>query len=234
MNYDPNPFADPIKQLESKLALQQDALDHRLSKLNMKKAWQESMADNVDATHPLLMGVYIEPSCKLIERASLRIRLEKFRSYGTGAAAGGGVTATSQTSSLWELVPGIYVPEATSNSGSHDHSGLTGETEGHAHTISDAGGHVHAFVADHQHDVELADHSHDITHGIYEGTQASDVTVEINGTNRTAALGGPFNTNQNSLDIRQYLTPTGWNTIELGSATLGRIWAVLYLQVYLP
>jgi hypothetical protein len=241
--YNPNPFSDPIKQLESKLSLQQDALDHRLSKLNMKKAWQESMADNVDATHPLVLYVYIPTDTRLIKRTLLRLRLEKFRSYGTGAES---ATVNVRTDEYIKEVTFIDADDtaeenpkhshvlAIDSAGAHTHGGAVVSDGSHSHTGgTDAPGHTHK-LPDHGHVLEVDGHTHDITHGIYEGPSASDVTVTINGTDRTAALDGPFNTNQSSLDITQYLTATGWNTISLGSATLGRIHATIFVEIYLP
>ncbi len=241
--YDPNPFSDPIKQLESKLALQQDALDHRLSKLNMKKAWQESMADNVDATHPLVLYVCIPTDTRLIKRTLLRLRLEKFRSYGTGAES---ATVNVRTDEYIKEVTFILAEQSgeedpahthlwsLETAGAHTHGGAVTSDGSHTHDgVIGSAAHTHP-LPDHGHSLEVDGHTHNITHGIYEGTTASDVTVTINGTDRTAALGGPFNANQSGLDITQYLTATGWNTISLGSATLGRIHATIFLEIYLP
>jgi hypothetical protein len=71
---------------------------------------------------------------------------------------------------------------------------------------------------------------HDIDFGIYEDTTATGVTVTINGTSRTAALGGPFSTDKDDLNIASYLVAGQWNTIVLGSTRLGRIDATVFLQ----
>ncbi|MHA1263385.1 MAG: hypothetical protein ACTSSA_15155 [Candidatus Freyarchaeota archaeon] len=41
------------------------------------------------------------------------------------------------------------------------------------------------------------------------------VSIKINGTDRTSALGGPWTSNQNNIDIAQYLSIGQWNTVEL-------------------
>jgi len=87
-------------------------------------------------------------------------------------------------------------------------------------TYEAAGGHTH----------QISDHTHPLNFGIYEGTTPLDVTVNINGVDRTATLGGPFNSDQSNLDITSYLI-AGWNTIELGSSRLGRLDVALFIQV---
>lgn len=211
-NYNPNPFSDPIKQLESKLALQQDALDHRLSKLNMKKAWQEGDADNVDATHPLVLNVYVPEETRLISKSYLRLKLQNFRTYGETAGASHWFTSTTPYTSGMEVTDSV---------GAHSHT-VIGTTD------------VTSTSFNHNHIIN-ADHRHDITHGIFESTSAAaGVTVEINSIDRTTSLGGPFNADQGSLNIQPYLSSTGWNTISLGSTSLGRIHATVFTEIYLP
>jgi len=41
------------------------------------------------------------------------------------------------------------------------------------------------------------------------------ISIKINGTDRTTALGGPWTSNQNNIDIADYLEIGEWNTIEL-------------------
>jgi len=93
---------------------------------------------------------------------------------------------------------------------------------------------THGQDQDHTHGMEhthtVPNHTHDLEFGIYEDTTATGVTVTINGTSRTVALGGPFSTDQNDLDISAYLVAGQWNTIVLGSTRLGRIDATVFLQ----
>lgn len=106
----------------------------------------------------------------------------------------------------------------------------------HTHTVPS---HTHGMehthsTPNHSHNIEhthtIPNHTHNLTFGIYEGTAATGVTVTINGVDRTAALGGPFNADQSGLDIAQYLVVGQWNTILLGSTQLGRIDATVFLQ----
>ena len=84
---------------------------------------------------------------------------------------------------------------------SHDIAATTSVAESsHTHTIS---AHTHSINA-HSHTV--SDHTHALSYGIYEGPTASTpaFTISINGTDRTAALGGPWN-GDTVLDITPYL-----------------------------
>lgn len=81
-------------------------------------------------------------------------------------------------------------------------------------------------VADDLHTHNVSAHVHGLTYGIFESTlpAAPAVQVWINGTNRTIALGGPWNADF-SVDITSYLTDAGgrplWgtNTVEFRKPT---------------
>jgi hypothetical protein len=74
-----------LQELQDAQARRGRDLDYRLDVMAMKRAWQDSRADNVDGSHPLKLRLYIPPDTKHIERAYLRFTREYFRSYGTGA-----------------------------------------------------------------------------------------------------------------------------------------------------
>lgn len=93
--------------------------------------------------------------------------------------------------------------------------------------------HKHGFyIPSHTHPVIIPSHNHGINYGIYESTKSSNISIVINGSNRTSALGGGsgFNSDQSNLNITQYLTPGMWNTIEIGGSGLGRIDATVFIQ----
>lgn len=112
--------------------------------------------------------------------------------------------------------------------GEHTHYVVVGSLR-HSHAMPR---HYHqAYTGEHSHDFSVPDHTHPLQFGIYEGTTPINVTVKVNGVDRTSALGGPFNSDQADLDIAPYLTVGQWNTIELGSGRLGRIDATVFVQV---
>lgn len=139
------------------------------------------------------------------------------------------------------------------SAGSHDHGGTThGGPGDHQHTIWShgshqhpaAGRHGHASTTEHYHNVTLPDHrhsvsdhahtvndhTHDIKYGIYTSTLPQNTNIKINSIDRTASLGGPFNADQVSLNIANFLQVGQWNTIEIGSSRLGRIDATVFIQ----
>lgn len=120
--------------------------------------------------------------------------------------------------------------QTTGITGDHTHSltGITNASESsHTHTVAN---HTHTVtIGSHTHDVTLSSHNHTITmtYGIYEGPSPSTpgITITINGTDRTSALGGPWNDDV-TLNVRQYLREGSgnpyWqqNTIVLTSTEL--------------
>ena len=131
--------------------------------------------------------------------------------------------------------------------GSHTHSltGITNAAESsHTHTISGStsgaeGSHTHTVSA-HTHTV--GDHTHALTYGIYEASSPSSpsINITINGTNRTVALGGAWNTvgSEVTVDITAYLQNGATelplqqsNTIVISSAVLADVEAVLRSRV---
>lgn len=113
----------------------------------------------------------------------------------------------------------------------HTHT-ISSHTHGmeHTHTVP---AHTHGMQHTHttpNHTHTIPSHTHNIDFGIYEDTTATGVRVTINGTDRTSALGGPFNSDRNDLNITPYLVAGQWNTIILSSTQLGRIDATVFLQ----
>lgn len=120
--------------------------------------------------------------------------------------------------SFWMILPDgqafspVYTYEAAVDH-SHAVSATTsGAGASHAHTVAD---HTHAVSGttssaetSHTHSVTLPSHTHSLVFGIYEGagpTASANVTVTINGVDRTATLGGPFDGDFLAKDITAYL-----------------------------
>lgn len=102
-------------------------------------------------------------------------------------------------------------------SSDHTHS-----TPNHSHGFS---GGTNASESSHSHSV--AAHTHNLTFGIFESTSATNMTLSIDGTDRTAALGGPW-TSTVEVDVTNYLLDDdgvvvqGAHAISIGSSQLGR------------
>lgn len=95
----------------------------------------------------------------------------------------------------------------------HTHN-VTGGTSGaestHTHTTPN---HTHSVTgatssADTTHTHTTPDHTHALSFGIYEGSSPATPSIHlyINGTDRSAALGGPWNTTPVEVDVTDYLT----------------------------
>ena len=171
---------------------------------------------------------------------------------GGGAHAhtvsGGSGSEASHTHLIANNLGGYLTSAALSLAlGSHTHSltGITNAAESsHTHTISGStsgaeGSHTHTVSA-HTHTV--GDHTHALTYGIYEASSPStpSINITINGTNRTVALGGAWNTvgSEVTVDITAYLQNGATelplqqsNTIVISSAVLADVEAVLRSRV---
>lgn len=107
---------------------------------------------------------------------------------------------------------------------SHTHS-----TPAHSHDIS----HTHT-TPDHTHPA----HTHTLTLAIAEGGSATDLEFSIDGIDRTAALGGPWNAAA-VVDITEYLIDNrmvpevGAHPVEISSASVGavEVWFDFYVVV---
>ncbi|MFJ7731165.1 phage tail protein [Lysinibacillus sp. NPDC097231] len=137
-------------------------------------------------------------------------------------------------------------------------TGQTDPSAGHSHTYRDVIGHKHSidlpvhkhlftvdahthsvyipphdhsiYIPSHEHSFTVPAHSHPISHGIYKGYSARQISIHINGVNRDIELGGKFNIDKYNLNITPYLTRGQWNVIDLYSSQLGRLDATVFIQ----
>lgn len=97
--------------------------------------------------------------------------------------------------------------------GTHSHT-VTISSHTHTVTVTD---HTHTVtISAHTHDVVLSNHTHSVTltYGIFEQAYSNPgLSVSINGTDRTAALGGPWNAGPLELDITNYLRETSGDPV---------------------
>jgi len=147
------------------------------------QTWQDSRADNVDATHGLLLNIYLPTETKSIHKAILRFKLQAFRAYETGAASGGGSTSgSSSTSTTVSGSENITITGYQFSGGSVDYTqSANAAADNHNHGISNgsllalAGGgyvqysafsgstHVH-WLYNHYHNYYANGHSHNMPH----------------------------------------------------------------------
>lgn len=194
-----------------------------------------AMAENVDENHPLKFKFYIPDNMISVYKINLAFTLEAYRAYETGAANGGGGSQTSasgggsqettdtKTFVLLSFMTGV--PEntiGTENWGYHLHNvQIDGDRFEHSHGVS---------IPSHTHNVSIPSHTHGLVYKIIEGTTAQNVCVYVDGTLRD---GSNYNTNQNDINLTQYITTSGWHEISLTSSQNGRLSASLYVSMFL-
>ncbi len=219
------------------------------------QTWQEGRADNVAKNKPLILNIYLPFGTRSINQAILRFKRQAFRTYSVGVSTASSTIGTSGSSSSSTTSSGgdhrhsvfNYVGTVSENLylGTQAYEFRMGTSTGsnganffikspggtsQLYTKGASGDHSHGMS--HTHSVLIPSHNHDISYGIYESSLPTNITVKINGINRTSALGGQtgFNSDQDNLDITSYLSIGQWNIIEMDSSTLGRIDATIFLQ----
>lgn len=85
----PRDAADSINTLADRMGI------NELYSQGATNLYSQQYADNADANHPARMRVYVPSGCVRINQMLLSWRLDAFRAYSTGAAAGGGTLATT-------------------------------------------------------------------------------------------------------------------------------------------
>lgn len=241
-NYKPGKYGLSIKDKSgSTTVLDEDGI---------LQTWQEGRTDNVDTNKPLNLYVYVPEQTNIIHKAILRFKLEKFRAYSTSTISGGGFAESTADG-------GSFVESTLSGGGTTTDTGASGinvewitaqtdTVDGHRHSFERVHAHQHAVtiqahqhymnIPAHKHGVVIPVHKHDIEYGIYESEYPTDVTIKINGMDYTSYLGGRngvFNGDRDDIDITSLLEIGKWNTISLGSATLGRLESTVFIQAFI-
>lgn len=118
--------ADTISQLADRASIQE------LYAQGATNVDSKSFADNADRNHPATLSVYIPQECVRINRAVLRWKLAPFRSYSTGASAGGGSTYASSAgggSTPTSSAGGGGATTSQSDGGSTQTSSMSGQAQ---------------------------------------------------------------------------------------------------------
>jgi len=199
----------------------------------------KNIQENCTPSFPGHFDLFIESNVLKLNYGKLSFKLRAFRrdfALVTGSSTSSGPSSASSSLSGPHNHP-ILLNAETSSAGQltvfADTSGnlwvvnlsnvlaaTENDNPAHSHNIS----HTHTFTP-----------NISITDGIFESTVATGVTVKINGTDRTVALGGGtgFTTDQTELEVSQWLNIGQWNTIDLTPTGLGRISAEVRVTGYL-
>lgn len=189
--------------------------------------------DNCNATFPFHFVVFIPSNVLKLNYGKLSFFLQAFRTYNTfsGSITGGqSVTHTHASAAHAHTLP-IDAGPFTNAAGQNAAGGnlATGFGPTTAPVNSTTPGATGNASVDHTHTLSISS-----VLGIFEGTTATGVLVTINGTDRTAALGGGtgFTADQLELEVSQYLNIGQKNTVDLTPTALGRILGHLRLTGY--
>ena len=126
--------------------------------------YAQQYADNADASHPATMRVYVPHGCVKINQMLLSWRIDSFRAYETGAAAGGATVTTTE-----------------SGGGSSETTSAGGGSE----TTSSAGGNTQVTVEQRVSSTNLA-----VGMPLRSDTGAEMYYVDDNGAQTTGSAGG--------------------------------------------
>ena len=216
----------------------------------MLQSWQEGKIGNVDEYSPLTLNIYVPENTRYISKALLRFKMENFRAYSKSAISTEESTISSQSSEEFSTTSASGGGGTKTTHGGVDVEWTYPETQlagdpPHTHTYKRVQSHAHDIILEdhtheikippHEHEIIIPPHEHDIEYGIFEGDMPSNITITINGTGYTRYLGGRdgFNEDRDDLDITTLLEKGTWNTIEIGSSTMGRIDASIFIQCFM-
>ena len=219
------------------------------------QSWQDGRCDNADPGHPLKFSVYLPKETARLYKASLRIYLESFRAYSK--------SLTTQSAKYPSTENGGYQnATTTSDSGGGDYGTTHGAADvgmrSNRYWVQGGGGgyvdvnqtyyHEHKLSIDphthdvditieaHTHDFTIPGHSHEIVYGIYEESNSDNrMEIFINGSDKTSSLTGSgyFSSDQEDLDVTNYLEKGRWNVIEVKTSKRMRIDATIFIQALL-
>lgn len=183
---------------------------HELYSQGATNMYSMQLCDNADASHPLVMRFYVPGNVLRINSCLMTWKLQRFRTYVTMAASGGGSSRTSAASGGATVTYPAITKSITTSTGNpmsgdskmtntisvaaHKHDiSADGETESagaHSHGMT----HVHDVsvpieikaqsikIGDHSHTVDIPDHTHSVTYGVYEKSGAAGgVTIMVDG-----------------------------------------------------
>lgn len=223
----PRELAEEIRRLQDELAWFKRDNEYRLDTLGMKRSWQTVEEHNITIDEPMRMDLYIPPGTKHIQSVVLRLRLKPYEAYGHAW----GTTAKSVLDTEpaeWDS-SNYETQQVMASAGGHDHGGVVDSDGDHRHSLRK---HTHRYT--------VPDHGHGLLFATFRSGTPKNVRISINGVDITEALGGPFNEDQESLDLTQYVQAIGWNDIQFSCGPdsidppRGRIRASIFVELYLP
>jgi hypothetical protein len=198
--------------------------------------------DDCDPTHPFHFDFYLASDVLKVNYLRLSFFLRAFRSNNTFSTVNTAASTGHSHNHSHSHSHGTHLhsqsttsvatgPATAGTAHTHTEDSSAFSTTASATPSTDATGDA-SGESGHTHGVSM-----NSVLGVFEGAVATGVTVKVNGTDRTAALGGGtgFTTNQTELLIPvAWLNPIGqWNTVDLTPSGLGRITGHLTVVSYI-
>lgn len=213
-----------------------------------------SNMDNVESGYPLKLNIHVPAKTKAINAFFLSFDIEKYRAFVSTTSDESdhthgfsishhthsvSIPAHAHSLGLWKQFDTnpIYPVGVQSVGGNNllvvaDDPGVTAaatsEDGGAVSVTSSSGGATSSTSA------AGSKHTHTPRYGIMEDADNNpSISIKIDGTDHTSALGGPWTCDQLELDITEYIQTTGKHTIELLSTARARLQADAWGQVFI-
>jgi hypothetical protein len=205
----------------------------RIRELNIKaftSKYNFVFEKEMDSTHDVLLPLEFTSRTLRVRSVILRLETTPFRTTAAGAASGGGSAPTSAGGGDHHHEIGAFTGAAI---GSGTRTGVaifnTGGTLSNLIVEKPIGSltetwRTQSSSGSHTHTITIPAHSHALDYGINDDTEyPEDVTITINGVDRTVALGGDWGASGSAvdvtLDITEYIT---------GEATLQKVHPIIF------
>ena len=205
-----------------------------LDENGLLQSYSFSIADNVDSTHTLKVKFYIPNNVLSVRSINLAFSLEKFRAYEKSIIGGSSSKSTSDGGGThrhrmfaFSNVPPTNTPTEQYFICSSQDASLS---EVYTAIATDSLYDLHTYDASSQHSHGMQHtHSNSLEYGIFESTYPSNIKIIIDGTLRD---GSNYNSDQQNIELSQWINSSGWHTIELQSDAIGRINASLFVSCF--
>ncbi len=195
--------------------------------------------DSLDSSNPIVIPFYVDSGVTEVRECKVHLMLDNFRGYSRGAESAPQSTTSStgshrhimfekhKESGVWDYNEGLYEFPSQGGGGARlgipfkivDYDGIlpNGATPSYVYTSESTGSHAHTVPS----------HSHPQILGIIKGEKASNVSVKINGTIIATGINNNYD-----LNIESYIKKGQWNTLEISSATMGRIITSFFFKMF--
>jgi hypothetical protein len=164
----------------------------------------------MDSTHTASVPVELTNGILYLDRCRIHLTTRPFRATAKTAASGGSSAPTSDGGGdhRHKMANWVSTGDLSNETTRYivaGNSGGSGSFSLFIHTLSTDPNNdmwTYASSGTHTHDVTISPHTHNLTYGISDDTATPDtISVTIDGTDRTTALGGPWGVGGGNVDV---------------------------------